>query len=174
MDPAPTSVQQPTQADDSAVAAGPGREESGDSVSAPHRPKQLTLAERLSWTLRQRRGMAVLLGFVLLVLAWRAIANRATISDPQPEVPARYDELAARLDPNSASWQELVAIPSLGEKRAKAIVEHRQEWMSRHPGELPYHQPIDLAAVSGIGATMIEQMSPHLLFPPRATSQPSP
>ena len=63
--------------------------------------------------------MAAVLTLVLAVLGWRAVRNPAFVSDPQPERPARFDELADRLDPNTATWQELVAIPTLGEKRAK-------------------------------------------------------
>ena len=133
-----------------------------------------TLSERLSWTPRQRRGMAVLLTLVLGILAWRAFRDPSHISDPQPVKPARFAELADRLDPNTATWAELAAIPALGEKRAKAIIDHRDDWKKRHPGELPYQQAVDLAAVSGIGATMIEQMKPHLTFPPNPTSVPTP
>lgn len=138
-----------------------------DSPPAPGmgRPPRPRLIDRLTWTLRQRRGMAVVITVVLCVLLWRAIGNRAYISDPQPIIPARFHDLADRFDPNTASWQELAAIPSLGERRARAIVEHREDWLKRHPGELPYNEPLDLAAVPGIGATMIEQMSPHLKFP---------
>lgn len=130
-------------------------------------------SDRLSWTPRQRRGMAVLLGLVLVILLWRAVRNPTHISDPQPAKPARFDELADRLDPNTATWTQLAAIPSLGERRAKAIVDHREDWKKRHPGEAPYHAPIDLAAVSGIGATMIEQMTPHLMFPRTPDSKPA-
>ncbi len=118
--------------------------------------------------------MILLLGLVLAILAYRLIRNPSYISDPQPLQSARFDELANRLDPNVAGWEELVAIPSLGERRATAIVQHRDDWMKRHPGKTPYYEPLDLAAVSGIGATMVEQMTPYLMFPPRPATQAAP
>ncbi|QOV88314.1 ComEA family DNA-binding protein [Humisphaera borealis] len=148
------------------LSSDPGRPDASSTVT-----RRTTLAERLAWTPRQRRGMAVVLAFVLGVLTWRAIRNPSHITDPQPVRPSRFDELADRLNPNTATWQELAAIPSLGEKRAKAIVEHRLDWMSRHPGQLPYGELLDLAAVSGIGGTMLEQIRPHLIFPAPTTTQ---
>jgi hypothetical protein len=117
--------------------------------------------------------MVVLLGVVLVILLWRAMRDRAFISDPQPVVPARFHELADRLDPNTATWEELVALPQLGEKRARGIVEHREEWKRWHPGEQAYKEPLDLVAVRGIGGAMVETLTPYLMFPP-ATKPASP
>ncbi len=36
-------------------------------------------------------------------------------------------ELSLRLDVNTAEWHELLPLPQIGEKRAKAIVEYREE-----------------------------------------------
>lgn len=135
----------------------------------PKRPTRLDrLAARAAWTPRQRRAMAAVLAVVLAVLAWRVARDPAFVGDPQPERPARFDELADRLDPNTATWQELVAIPTLGEKRARAIVDHREDWAKRHPGEPAFTSPVDLVVVKGIGAGTVEAMEPYLMFPPAA------
>jgi competence ComEA-like helix-hairpin-helix protein len=110
------------------------------------------------WTPRQR---GVLIGFVLVlscVLAVRYCFNRAYISDPQPIESAKQSELADRLDPNVASWQELAVLPQLGEKRAKEIVAYREAHGSFKRAE-------DLLAIKGIGAAMLETLRPHLMFP---------
>jgi len=72
--------------------------------------------------------MVGILACVLVVLLYRAFRDQSYVSDPQPHVPARFGELADKLDPNTATWEELVALPQLGEKRAKGIVEHREDW----------------------------------------------
>ena len=87
--------------------------------------------------------------------------------------------MADRLDPNTATWQELVAIPTLGEKRAKGIVEYRQDWAKRHPGDPAFKSPVDVVAVKGIGAGTMEAMTPYLTFPAtrpetRSTEGPGP
>jgi hypothetical protein len=119
--------------------------------------------------------MAAVIGLVLAVLLWRTVRDRAYISEPQPLRPAKFEELADRLDPNTASWEELVAIPMLGEKRARAVVEYREGWLKRHPGEGPaFKSAIDLVVVRGIGASMVETLAVHLTFPAPATSPSSP
>src|SRR5690348_17068103 len=79
----------------------------------------------LGWSPPQRRALLALLCVLLIALSIRYACNRRYVSDPQPPQPARYNELASRIDPNVATWQELAAIPSLGEKRAKEIVAYR-------------------------------------------------
>jgi DNA uptake protein ComE-like DNA-binding protein len=136
--------------------------------------RKATISDRITWTYRQRRAMAVVLVVVLAVLVWRSFSNPAFIPKPQPTTPLRSSELADRLDPNTANWQELVAIPTLGEKRAQAIVDYRQDWQKRHPGVPAYLVPTDLAAVKGIGGSMIQAISPFLLFPSPPATQSAP
>lgn len=66
----------------------------------------------------QRRGLSLLLGILILILAIRLILNRTTVPDPQLPEGSNARELADRIDPNNASEAELAAIPMLGEKRA--------------------------------------------------------
>src|SRR5688572_9348606 len=118
-----------------------------ESNVLPLRPIQPKLSDRLSWTYRQRRAMAVLLALSLALILWRTLKNPTFVPDPQSSEPIRAPTLADRLDPNTAPWEELVAIPMLGEKRAQGIVEYRQDWQKRHPGETAFQVPADLAAV---------------------------
>ena len=122
------------------------------------------------WTPSQR---GVLIAFVLIlstVLLIRLGLNRHYVSDPQPVRPDRYDELADRLDPNVATWQELAVLPQLGEKRAKEIVAYRDQFRADHRGDVPFAKPEDLLVVKGIGVAMLNTIRPHLAFP---TSQPT-
>lgn len=132
-------------------------------MPTPGRRRRAIVAA-VTWTPAQIRGVIVLLAVVLIVLVARAARDSAHIPDPQPARPDRFDELADRIDPNTAALEDLVALPNLGEKRAKAIVEYREEWASRHPGERAFKGPFDLVGVRGIGASMVETLSPHLTF----------
>ena len=123
------------------------------------------------WTPSQR---GVLIAFVLILsaaLGIRFAFNRQYVSDPQPARPDRYDELADKLDPNLATWQELAVLPQLGEKRAKEIVAYREQFRADRRGDVPFRKAEDLLVVKGIGVAMVNTIRPHLLFP--ATSQPS-
>ena len=122
------------------------------------------------WTAPQRGVLIALLSLVTVVFAVRLWHNSTYVSDPQPDVPARFDELADKVDPNSADWQTLAALPQLGEKRAKAIVAYREEFLASHPTERAFAEATDLTNVRGIGETMLQTISPHLMFP---TSQPA-
>ena len=129
------------------------------------------------WTAPQRSVLVALLGCLLLYLIVRLILNPAYVSNPQPARPSRYDDLADKIDPNVADWQTLAALPGLGEKRAKTIVEYREAFVAKNPGHLAFSEPEDLMLVRGIGPSMLATLRPYLLFPaptPTPTSAPSP
>ena len=119
----------------------------------------------LTWTLPQRRALLLVLSGFALILGVRLACNPAFVSNPQPDEPPRYRDLADRVDPNAADWQTLAALPTLGEKRAKAITDYRDERLRARPGETVYRAPRDLMAVRGIGAAMVVTLRPYLVFP---------
>jgi hypothetical protein len=128
------------------------------SQSARDKPVEL-------WT-RAQRG--VLIAFVLIVAAVLLInlaRDRMYVSDPPPARAERYGELADRLDPNTATWQELAVLPQIGEKRAREIVAYRDAFRARQPDRLAFARPQDLMNVKGIGPAMVETIRPHLTFP---------
>jgi competence ComEA-like helix-hairpin-helix protein len=118
-----------------------------------------------AWT-RPQRG--VLIALVLLfaaILLVRLACNRMYVSNPPPARADRYDELADRIDPNTATWRELAVLPAIGEKRAKEIVAYREQFVVRQPTRLAFAEPDDLLKVKGVGAAMVETLRPFLLFP---------
>ena len=122
------------------------------------------------WDRRQR---TVLIGLTLLLCAWlayRAYTNPQFISDPQIQAGARANELVDKLDPNSASWQELAVLPQLGEKRAKEIVAYREEFVRAGRGTVAFQSADDLLKIKGIGVSMVENLSPYLKFPEKIPS----
>jgi hypothetical protein len=125
------------------------------------------------WTGPQRRVLLALLACLLVYLIVRLILNPAYVSDPQPLKPSRYDELADKIDPNTADWQSLAALPALGEKRAKTIVEYRESFVKEHPDHLAFEEPEDLLLVRGIGNAMLATLRPYMLFPSESATQPT-
>ena len=120
-----------------------------------------------AWTLPQRRALVVFLTVLWCILTVRYALNSRFISDPQPEVPERAAELADRIDPNTADWQDLAALPNLGEKRARAIVAFRDaRQATRHP---VFTSVDDLLAIRGIGVATVTKLKPYLVFPAPAT-----
>ncbi|NLX21358.1 MAG: helix-hairpin-helix domain-containing protein [Phycisphaerae bacterium] len=79
------------------------------------------------------------------------------------------DEIDQRIDPNTATWQELTRLPRIGEMIAKRIVEYRQERQAHGPGEpappAVFTCPEDLTAVRGIGPRTVAVIAEHLRFP---------
>ena len=69
-----------------------------------------------------------------------------------------------KIDPNTASEDELDRLPRVGASIARRIVEDRE-------ANGPYVSVADLARVPGLGARSVERLSPHLALPPaRPTS----
>jgi competence ComEA-like helix-hairpin-helix protein len=113
----------------------------------------------------QRRGLILLLGLLILILAIRLILNCNTVPNPQAAAGPNARELADRIDPNTASEAELAAIPSLGEKRAQAIVEYRKQFHARYPHGPAFAALSDLEKIPGIGPATLESMEPYLTLP---------
>ena len=117
------------------------------------------------WTASQR---SVLVGLLLILATYISVRywfNRQYVSDPQPAVPSRFDELADRIDPNTADVATLAALPTIGEKRAKDIVGYREKFERDGRKGLPFERLEDLLKIQGIGAATIAQLKPFLLFP---------
>ena len=118
------------------------------------------------WTLGQRRALILLVVIGLLALVIRYVGNRTYLSDPPPLQGARAAELATRIDPNTAEWETLAAIPSLGEKRAKEIVAYRERARANARDGIVFREISDLMRIKGIGPATTENLRPYLIFPP--------
>ncbi len=84
---------------------------------------------------------------------WRGLAGRALAAGVSAVLlsaliaagPASA-EVAKRVDLNRASVAELMALPGIGEAKARAIVEHRKT--------APFHRAEELLQVKGIGESI--------------------
>jgi hypothetical protein len=145
------------------------------AVEKPLADSPVSKSPGFCWTGSQRKVLIVaiigLLGFLSIQLVRRPLY----ISDPQPDRPARYEELADRIDPNSADVAALSALPMIGPKRAADIVRYREKFVAEYPGKSAFERPEDLLRIDGIGAAMLASLRPYLILPvdrPAATSQP--
>lgn len=125
-----------------------------------------------TWTLPQRRVLLALLAVLLPVLALRYACNPAYVPDPQPPYPARYEELADKIDPNAADLATLTALPMIGEKRARDIIEYREQRRAGAPDRPAFTAVEDLLRIKGFGTASVETLRPYLIFP-MATSMPA-
>ncbi len=85
-----------------------------------------------------------------LVLHILAIAALLALAGP----PARGAEPHHAVDINTASADDLAALPGIGEAKAKAIVDYR--------AADPFKSVDDLKKVKGIGDKMLESLRPNL------------
>jgi competence protein ComEA len=76
-------------------------------------------------------------------------ANRVVVQGTT--TPPQAAERAAKINVNSATADELRALPGIGEKLSLAIVQHREQ-------NGPFDKPEDLLKVRGIGAKRFESI----------------
>ena len=118
---------------------------------------------RWLWTAPHRRAIAGLVLLACGLLATRQLGRPATVPDRQATYPPRFNDLADRLDPNTASVAELGVLPGLGPSKAGAIVAYRES-VGAPPA---FRTAADLSRVRGIGPAMVAKLTPYLEFPER-------
>jgi transposase len=78
------------------------------------------------------------------------------------------EEARLRLDPNTATRDELMLLPGIGEKLSAQIIAHRQA-VARPPA---FTSAADLAHVRRIGPVRVEKLRPYLRFGPQPPATP--
>jgi competence ComEA-like helix-hairpin-helix protein len=116
------------------------------------------------WTASQRRALMVLIGAAAVGFAVKAVFNPIFVPNPFNSAGSRAGELADKINPNTATAAMLATLPDLGMARARVIVDYRQDYVAAHPGKAAFGRADDLTNVKGIGAAMVEKLSPYLEF----------
>jgi DNA uptake protein ComE-like DNA-binding protein len=117
------------------------------------------------WTAGQRRAILALLILFTAFLTYRYFTNTQQLPQSFDGEGPRHAELQSQVDPNTADWETLAAIPNLGEKRAKAIVAYRDQQALKAPDGIVFKRPEDLRNIRGIGPATVQNLKPYLLFP---------
>ncbi len=110
---------------------------------------------------------------IMLVTFCAALAHRQTrVPLPAPSDTMRHSSsLATRINPNTASVDELMTLAGVGRATAKRIVAHRtQHARSATPDAPVFKRPEDLEAVRGIGPKTVDRLRPYLSFHHRPTT----
>ena len=66
------------------------------------------------------------------------------------------------IDPNTAPWWELTALPRIGEVLARKIVAYRETHQAAHEKSPVFARAEDLQRVPGIGPKTVTRLRPHL------------
>jgi len=110
--------------------------------------------------------LVVLALAVVAGVAWRAADYWRIGAEPLEVVPPPEGP-TFRINVNQADWVTLSLIPGVGEKRAKRIVEVRQDLGGK------FESLDDLIKVDGIGDKMLDRLRPYLSFgDPNADGEP--
>jgi hypothetical protein len=131
----------------------------------PKEPLKVGQRREYLWTANQRIALLMIVASIFAYIVIQYALNRSYVSNPQPDLPARAPELADRIDPNAADEQTLSALPLLGEKRAKMIVDYRKHFHDLKPDEVVFQKAEDLMRIRGIGVNTVDQLRPFLVFP---------
>ena len=78
----------------------------------------------------------------------------------------KYNVIALndKINPNLADWPSLARLPGIGEKRAKDIINYRNNQKIYDNISTIYNEYTDLANVKGIGTITCEQIRDYLIF----------
>ncbi len=134
------------------------------STSSPPR-------ESWGWTRRQRLGLGILASLLLAVLTVQFIRRPYRLDDHTVLVQGQPVLLPQRVNPNTATQQELARIPHLGDATAMRIITYREARKATAQDGVVFHQAADLDNVPEIGKKLIEQLEPFMEFPD-PTTQP--
>ncbi len=137
------------------------------------KPSEEDAGESWGWTRAHRVGIGILMAAFLVLLIIQYAMWPARLDDPVVIVHGEAITLARRMDPNTASAEQLARIPRVGEKLAQAIVMYRDARKTVVGDGIVFHELADIDRVPGIGKKLLEQMSDYLEFPEEeAASQP--
>jgi len=111
-------------------------------------------------------GKTILLCCLLLVFTadnYLQVITKAYLPVKQED---KYNVIAIndKINPNLADWPSLARLPGIGEKRAKDIINYRNNQKIYDNTSTIYNEYTDLAKVNGIGTITCEQIRDYLIF----------
>jgi competence protein ComEA len=128
-----------------------------------------------------RRALSIILALMVLASAARWLERPRPLLDDLESLDVAALEAASRqarpepravlgagerIDPNTASLQELQRLPGVGPATAQRIVEERERG--------PFRSVAELERVRGIGPSLSARLAEHVSLPPAATGPAGP
>jgi len=114
----------------------------------------------------QKTILGILIFLLPLLLGWWIVQEpwvfHATSYPDYPYPESRRRELRFLIEPNTASKEELMLLPGIGETLAERMLEHRQN-------VAPFESPDDLELIRGIGPKKRAAIEPFLDIPPHSS-----
>ncbi len=123
------------------------------------------------WTVKQRTTLIAILLALSLWLTYRLLHDSAVVPAGLPAESPRAGELLTQMDLNTVDAASLSAIPRLGEKKAKDIVDFRDKYIQEH-GRSPFERVEDVLQIKGIGVGTVGQIKPYVTVTTRPATRP--
>lgn len=136
-----------------------------DQFDDPPSPTVTPDQRRRLWTRRDIRALAIVILVAGSAWAGRLAFRPAAIPDPPEPYPPRFNELADRIDPDTADVGALAVLPGIGPAKAQSIDRFRTARRAQDPGSRVFRTADDLTQVHGIGDTIAGNLLPYLYFP---------
>lgn len=128
---------------------------------SPADSEQLQRAAPIGSAFQDSRGTVVV---ACIVLSWMIMAMAALQISVKRSGETRGD-IVDTIDPNTAPWTEMTALPGIGPGKARAIVAYRQVRLAEHgrvSNRPAFARRADLQLVTGIGPKTIRRIAPYV------------
>lgn len=110
----------------------------------------------------------------VVLAAWLTASTSVRTATPRAaHAGSSAAALQDRIDPNTAPWWELTALPQIGPTIAQRIVAFREDHAA-HAASPAFACLADLDRVRGIGPKTLARIGPFLRFAPPPSPPPSP
>ncbi len=131
----------------------------------PNRPALDMADNDLSLQDRHQAGVLVITLLLFVACAFSAVRDSRRVDWPLNVEPANVGRVLSGVDPNTASWSDLLLLPGIGESRAKSIVAYRhQAGTTSGDDGVAFHCSGDLRRIKGIGGKTVRRLQPCLRF----------
>jgi hypothetical protein len=141
-------------------------------MGAPERFTPPTATDDWGWTRPQRFALGTLLALLLVVLLIQYIRRPFRLDDRITVLHGQPLALPTRIDPNTATLEELTRIPHIGNKVAAKIVAYRDARKPLTPDNIVFRSTEDLAHIPGLGEKTATDLAPYFEFPEDPRTQP--
>ena len=111
----------------------------------------------------QQRLLIILICILAAAFFYHFTKNNLMVNDGLIIEKNHAESLEFKINPNSATWQQLAQLPGIGPQKANDIVSYRQQ-NDKSKTVMVFKSPYDLTQVNGIGIKTVQSISQYLEF----------